>query len=66
MKYFPITIIDDFYENPNDILKLAKEVDYQKEGKAAIVAVFKWNGVVHPYVPPGTKPTPIPTSIIEL
>ena len=33
MKYFPITIIDDFYENPNDILKLAKEVDYQKEGE---------------------------------
>ena len=32
-------------------------VDYQKEGKAAIVAVFKWNGVVHPYVPPVTKPT---------
>ena len=33
MKYFPITIIDDFYENPDDILKLAKEVDYQKEGE---------------------------------
>ena len=33
MKYFPITIIDDFYENPDEILKLAKDVDYQKEGE---------------------------------
>ena len=33
MKYFPITILDDFYENPDEILKLAKEVDYQKEGE---------------------------------
>ena len=33
MKYFPITILDDFYENPDDILELAKEVDYQREGE---------------------------------
>ena len=33
MKYFPITILDDFYENPDEILKLAKEVDYQREGE---------------------------------
>ena len=33
MKYFPITIVDDFFENPDDILKLAKEVDYQSKGE---------------------------------
>ena len=33
MKYFPITILDDFYDNPDEILKLAKEVDYQREGE---------------------------------
>tara|TARA_B000000557_G_scaffold244500_1_gene226170 strand:+ start:432 stop:1103 length:672 start_codon:yes stop_codon:yes gene_type:complete len=33
MKFFPLTILDDFFENPDEVLKLAEEVDYQNTGQ---------------------------------
>ena len=31
MKFFPLTVVDDFFEHPDYVLDLAKSVEYSEE-----------------------------------
>ena len=33
MLFFPTTVVDDFFEHPDDVLDLAKEVEYHRESE---------------------------------